>query len=135
MQLPLVLALCVCDDVWVDQNTRKQSVLGIYGSIAADSFPHSVPHLAVYTSLTECFGKIKLRVRLVDVDEELPPVFDGQQEMDSPDPRATIQGAVRARNVVFPHPGEYRVQLYTNDELLLERRLIVFKIGVSHADH
>jgi hypothetical protein len=36
--------------------------------------------------------------------------------------------------LVFPAPGEYRFQVYGNDELLMERRLDVVAIGPAKTE-
>lgn len=129
MPLPIVLALIVCDDVWIDANSGKQTVLGIYGSVATRQFPYVMPRLAIYISLTECPPEMPIRVSVVDVDDQYPPIVDGEQVIQSSDPREVAQGTVRARNVAFPAAGEYRVQLWACGELMVERRLLLIKMS------
>ena len=125
MQLPLVLALIVCDDVWTDLNSHKLSVLGVYGSLVlARDNPH-ISRLTVYTSLTECPAEFETKVRIVDVDDSHAPIAERIQKVQSPDPRGVLQGFFRFDDLVFRVQGEYRVQLWACDELLLERRLLV----------
>ncbi len=128
-QLPLVLALTICDDVWFDRNTRKSSVMGIFATVAARTMPHVVGRLAVYLCLTECPAKMNVQVRIVDVNESRPAVAQTQELIESSDPRQTLQGVYRFDAVSFPEFGEYRVQLLADGELMLERRLVLLQIG------
>ncbi len=128
MQLPIVLALILCDDVWTDRNSRKLSVLGVYGSLMVARSNPRVERLTVYTSLTECPARFDVKVRVIDVNDERTAVAERMEAVESPDPRAVLQGFFRFDGVNFDHPGEYRVQLWACDELLLERRLLVAHI-------
>jgi hypothetical protein len=64
----------------------------------------------------------------VGANEGDPPLFSGEGTIEFPDPRVVAELNFGLRNVGFPHPGEYRFQVYANEELLMERRLHVFMI-------
>lgn len=126
-QVPLALAMVICDAIWTDPGTLKKTILGTFSVIFAPQFPVTLRQLAVYVSLTDARGKIPMTLRLVDVDEMMTPVLDFPLEVDFADPIMIAEGAMEFPNVVFPEPGEYRLQLLCDHELIIERRVVVMR--------
>lgn len=122
---PQVLALNVCDYIWVDPWTTKRTMIGMFSVIQAQQFPAFHPVIMVHAALTNGRGKVMLNVRLVDVDEERPPIINIDAPAEFIDPRAVLDFHTGAANIIFPAAGEYRVQLRANGELLSERRILV----------
>ncbi len=79
--------------------------------------------MGVYAVLTDGRGKVQIRMQIVDADESEKPIAVMGGEVDFPDPRAIVEIDLHVANVKIPGPGEYRIQLYANDEFILERRL------------
>jgi hypothetical protein len=120
---PDVLALIVCDQIITDRMTGKQSLIGMYSRVHTPDFPASHPHLSVFVALTEGYGETELRIRIVDSNDARPPIVEGRGKVRFKDPRAIAHLALQFHGLVFPEPGEYRVQLYSGNELLREARL------------
>jgi hypothetical protein len=125
---PIPLAMVVCDAIWIDPSTGKHFLLGLFSEIAARDFPAMHPLIAVHVCMTDAEGKILIKLQLVDVDESRDPLFMVENELEFPDRRANIVMMAQLRGVVFPEPGEYRLQLFGRGELMLERRLLVKKV-------
>ena len=125
---PGVLALVICDAIWRDPWSGKFTIIGTYDSIKAKVFPVHHPIISVYSALTNGRGKVPLKVRIVDVDEEREPVAELEQEIEFPDPRSKVQHCAVFANPLFPAPGEYRVQLWSSSVCLLEQRLLVHQV-------
>ena len=127
--VPYALALVVCDAVWRDPGTGKRTILGCFSAIYARQFPVKHPLISVYAAITDGHGDTPLRLRLIDADENDPPLAElkGQAKFD--DPRMVFEIDFGLFNVVFPRPGEYRLQLHAGSTLLIERRIVVFQIG------
>jgi hypothetical protein len=123
--LPEVLAMTIADAAHRDGATGKFSLLGTFNAIAARSFPHVHPCMAVYLALTDGRGKTPLTLRLIDADEEEAPIFQIQATVDFPDPLQMVEVAFSCPRLEFRHAGEYRLQLFAGDEPLMERRLLV----------
>jgi hypothetical protein len=90
----------------------------------------------VYLALTDGRGRTPLTLRLIDAEEEGPPVFTVEATVDFPDPTQVVEGAFTCQRLQFERPGEYRLQLLAAGELLLERRLYVRaaqKVGPRYA--
>ena len=122
---PVCLAMVLCDHVWTDPSTGKKTLIGTFSTLNASSLPVTNPELEVYACLTEGHGKNSIRLRISDVDDVWPPVFEAREEIGFPHPQAIHEVVFSIRNLVFQHPGDYRVQLFVKDEFIIERRLAV----------
>src|SRR4051812_7363383 len=107
---PSVVALVTCATIYVDDVSRKASLLGVCNGFQAAAFPAPMPPLSVYVALTDGRGPTELSVRLVDgADLGGAPVFS----IDLPTARFTSplqvkEVAVEVRGVTLPRPGLYR---------------------------
>ena len=124
---PDVLSLIVCDHIITDRMTGKQSLIGMYSRVHTPAFPATHPQLCVFVALTEGHGKTELRIRIVDGNDERPPIVEGKGVVHFKNPRAIAHLALQFHGLRFPKPGEYRVQLYSGNELLREARLELVK--------
>ena len=84
--------------------------------------------MTVFAEITECHGRKPFIVRVVDVDEQRAPLVEVDTEVDSIDPLAIALLVLRIDGLVFPEPGEYRVQLVSAGTPLMERRLVLTQI-------
>jgi hypothetical protein len=75
--------------------------------------------------LTDGYGKVPFRFRIVDSEEPREPLFTAEGELEFTDARAVLEIALTAQNLIFPEGGEYRCQLFANKEFVLERRILV----------
>src|SRR5215208_7609811 len=123
--LPLALAMVMSDAIWIDPGSGKKTILGTFTSVIGREFPLTLPTLAVYIALTDARGKVPLKLRLIDVDELRAPVKEHDMDADFPDPIAVLEGIVTMGGLVFPEHGEYRLQLVSDGELIIERRLVI----------
>lgn len=122
---PCALAMVVCDAIWQDPATGKFTILGTFAGIRGKKFPLTHGQLCVYASVTDGYGKTRLRLRLIDMDEAREPVIDATQEVHFPDPQTIAEISFQANHITFPVPGEYRFQLFANDQFIIERRISV----------
>ena len=125
---PDVLALIVCDQIITDRLTGKQSLIGMFSKIHAQRYPASHPQLSVFVALTDGHGKTELVIRLVDSNEARSPIVEGKGMVDFKSPRAIANLALQFHGLTFPEPGEYRVQLWSQGNLLREARLEMIRI-------
>src|SRR5688500_12292229 len=123
--LPEVLALVLADDVFHDDVSGKLFILGIRSVMGANVFPWNVTRLAAYVALVDGRGETSFRLRLVDADEDREPVFENESLVTFPDPLTEIELVFKLSNLVFPEPGEYRLQLYATGQFLRERRVVI----------
>lgn len=123
--VPYPLAMVVCDGIWRDPYTGKNTLIGTFSVIGGGQFPLVHPIMSVYVSLTDGRGQFPITIQLVDVDEVNSPILEMSQEISLSDPRQVAELAFMAANVEFPHSGEFRLKLMASREFLLERRIIV----------
>ena len=126
---PDVLAMLVCDQIITDRLTGKQSLIGMFSRIHAMGFPATHPQLCVFVALTDGHGKTDLSIRVVDANEARPPIVEGKGSVSFKDPRTIANLFLQFHGLVFPQPGEYRVQLYSDDQLLREARLELIQLS------
>jgi hypothetical protein len=124
-QAPFALSMLICDAVHVDPTSGKITIIGCFGAISASRFPAVHPSMTIFAELTDGRGKVPLLLRVIDVDEDRTPVVEAQFEVDIPDPLAVQVVVWPLQGLTFPEPGEYRVQLFSGSEHLLERRLLL----------
>ena len=125
---PDVLSMIVCDQIITDRLTGKQSLIGMFSVVHAVRFPVTHPQLCVYVALTEGYGKTDFLIRIADANDARPPIVEGRGSVDFKDPRAIANLALQFHGLTFPEPGSYRVQLYSDNELLREARMELLKV-------
>ena len=126
---PYALALVVCDAIWRDPWTGKRTILGCFSAIYAPTFPVVHPVMSVYLAITDGHGTVPIALRLIDADEERPAVFEVKGDVSFPDPRVVMELDFTVANILFPAAGEYRLQLSSGPNPLMERRIVVFATG------
>lgn len=124
---PMPLALVLCDSVYVEPQTQKKAIIGVFSALFAPSFPVVHPAMAIYLAMTDGQGKVPVRIRLVDSEEVRDPIFEVANEVVFHDRRMVSELIMNVGGLVFPAAGEYRVQTFAGDEPLLERRLVVMQ--------
>lgn len=128
---PVLLSIIICDQVIIDSITRNVSIIAAFETISAQKYPARHPRLALFCQLTNGRGKTKITLRLVDVQQEDEIMFEQTVEQEFKDVRQIANFAFNIGGIVFPHPGEYRFQIYAGTELLGERRIICREIELS----
>lgn len=126
--VPDVLSLIVCDQIITDRLTGKQSLIGMFSKIHARGFPAAHPQLCVYCTLTEGYGETDLTIRIVDANDDRPPIVEGRGKVKFQDPRAIANLALQFHGLTFPQVGSYRIQLWSQGELLREARLELIQL-------
>jgi hypothetical protein len=119
---PIVQAMILADHIHQDPTTGKRYILGTYSRITAKKYPHQTG-LSLYLAITGGHGPTSLRMRIVDVDETIGPLHESVFPVDLGDPNRVYEITFNS-GVVFPCPGDYRLQLYAGHDLLRELRLV-----------
>jgi hypothetical protein len=127
-QPPEVLALVIADHVHRDDNAGKFFILGTRSSIGAADFPFTCPSLAVYGSMIDGRGETTIKLRLIDVDEAREPVVEYETTVNFLEPTEEVEIVFRLVDLIFPEPGDYRLQLYGAGQFLRERRFLVIPL-------
>ncbi len=124
---PILLSAIICDRVIFDKITGMPSLINIIQTINAPVYPiRNV--LVFFCELTNGHGKTNAMIRLVSTQNEERALFEQSGEVEFTFEQQTVTLAVSLHGVVFPEPGEYRFQLFTEGNLLGERRVICRKV-------
>lgn len=121
---PISLAMILCDNIHIDPGTGKRTLLGLFSVVGSTAYPFRHPFMSVYISLTECRKPSKIKLRMIDVDEEHEPIFQLEGELPTSDPLMVNELQFGLAGIEFPRPGEYRVQLFASGQIVAERRLV-----------
>jgi hypothetical protein len=125
---PLLLSAIVCDRVIFDRISGAPSLINIVELINSPKYPARYGQLVFFCELTNGYGKTRTKIRLVDLQEDDRTILEQEGTVEFKDVRQIVRLAVDLHGVPFPHPGEYRFQLFAEDELLGERRIVCRKV-------
>jgi hypothetical protein len=128
---PIPLALGFCDTVWRQPATGKRFILGSINGIASTEFPAKISPLGIFADLTNGRGHPTIRMQLIDADEERPPVWEHTFTADFDSPKVIAEIDLMVGVVEFPEPGEYRLQMFSDGQFVVERPFIASKIEVE----
>lgn len=122
---PICLALVLCDAIYRDRASGKHTILGTFSAINAKGFPAIHEQTAVYAALTDGYGSVNIELRLIDPEDDDRVLLSSKGEVDFESPRNVLDLEFRFARIEFPHAGEYRFQLWAENELLMERWMSV----------
>jgi hypothetical protein len=136
MAEPYCLAMVLCDGTHRDPTTGKFTILGTFDSFASPSFPAQIA-LCIYFAVTDGIGVCKLRIQFVEakagpIDAAIDDTVEGrvfriESELAFDNPLAVAEQAVGI-DFMIPAPGVYLCELWANDEMLMQRRLVARKV-------
>ncbi len=125
---PILLSAITCGRVIFDKVSGMPSIIDIVQTINAQKYPARHPQIVFFCELTNGHGTTKMKIRLVDTQEEEKYIFEKEGTVQFKDVKQIVTLAMDLHGVLFPQPGEYRFQLFAGGYLLGERRIICRKI-------
>ena len=128
---PIPLAMIICDMVIEDKKTGKKSLIGIFDNINAPTAPCTHPRLNVFVSLTEGIGQYVGKLRCVKSDTNAV-IFEGKGEMSFKDRHQRLEFNFELCNLSFPEFGEYRFDLFCDDQPIIGRKLNFIELSKKH---
>lgn len=120
---PILLSAIICDRVIFDKITGTPSLINIIQTINSQSYPMRIV-LVFFCELTNGHGKTTTQIKLVSTQQEDKPIFEQSGTVEFADVQQIVTLAVSLHGIVFPQPGEYRFQLFSDGQLLGERRVL-----------
>jgi len=124
MQRPSALGLTLCDQIIIDRETLKPSLIGVFTAFSSNHFPTSPRHIEVFAALTDGQGRVVLDLVVTNLNTE-EQIAGRSMEQEFPDPLRTIHARFRLLALSFPEPGTYLFELRLEDEVICYRRLSV----------
>ena len=132
---PELLAAVICDMVIVDALTRKTTVVGIFDVINAPGYPAQHHSLSIFCQLTNGRGRVNVCIRVLDLENEEQVIAEPTMEAEFLDVRQIVSVVFRVGGLTFPHPGEYRVQVFAGTQFLGERRILCRLLSSKAGDN
>ena len=125
---PILLSTIICDRVIFDKLTGMPSVINIIQNVNAPKYPVRYPAIVFYCEMTDGHGITDTEIRLVDAQQDDKVIFKQQGMVEFKDVKQIVTLVLNLHGIVFPVPGEYRFQIFANDHLLGERRVLCRKV-------
>jgi hypothetical protein len=127
IEKPIGIALIVCDQIIQDASSGKRSLVGIFNSLKAASFPATTKHLSIYASLTNINGNVPMELHCFNETHEEAIVavpFNGSMD----NPNNVLDVAFDFDEFSFPKPGLYCFEIRAVEEIILSTRLNVIQV-------
>src|SRR5262249_49876042 len=126
--IPIAQAMLICGEVWVDPDSGKESLLGVFSQVRATAFPVTAPPIRVYIALTDGRGTMDFVLKLLaldeqGLDEEVVWQFEFQIEFSASE-LDVCKRVIVIDDLQLPREGEYRFRLESNGEYVIETRLL-----------
>jgi len=112
--------MILCDQIIVEESTRKSNLIGVFSNINSKRFPAVHPRMAIYVALTEGEGDYEgcLRFVFAETEQEL---FRATGPISLPHPLAVAELHFHTPALPLPKAGKYRLDLLCDGELLKSR--------------
>lgn len=125
-ELPMGLALVLCENVIEDARTGNKSLIGIITNITAERFPFSTLPLTVFISVTGGTGAFTCRL-VCEHAGTGKNILDVCCDLDSRSPFGVADVMFAFRSISFPYPGRYSLKVLVDNVLIMSRPLSVSK--------
>jgi hypothetical protein len=125
--LPVALAMLLCDYVIDDKQTNKKSLIGLFSNISAKNFPAAHHRLYVFVVLCDGHGEYKGELRCIKADDNTE-IYTTRGPIPFPDPNAVLELNFELFGLSFPSPGEYLMQFLCDDEIVIQRKLMLSEL-------
>jgi hypothetical protein len=128
---PVPLAIVICDHIIEDRATGKKTLVGLFNSIAARSFPCSHSSMSVFVSLTDGRGKYECEL-VCRQEDNAQPLLQTKGPIEFADPNVIVDMHFALQGVTFPKAGLYSFEFYADEELVVERKFNVAEMKAGH---
>ena len=119
---PTAVGMHLCDQLIVEETTRKVSLFGCFTALTAGSFPTLSAPFCVFASLTDGngLGAVELDVVRADTGEG---IYRRTRQIRFSSRIQVVEYGWRIPGIVFPHPGRYYFSLRVDGEWVAQRSL------------
>ena len=125
---PILLSIIACERGVLDKFSGMGFINGIIQTINAPNYPARHARIVFFAELTDGHGQVNGIVKLVDIKEEDKVIFEQPIQIKFDNVKQIQNLVCDLQGLVFPHEGEFRFQLWIEEHLLGERRIICRKI-------
>jgi hypothetical protein len=125
---PFALAILICDQVIVDEKSKKKTLVGVFDTINAVEFPANHPRVSIYARMTDAEGQYDFRIEHVQVKTD-KLLFKGEiLGVTVPDRLKMHELVLELQNVPLPESGEYEFRLWANDKYIGRVKFIAAEV-------
>ena len=129
---PSVPAFLVCDQVIEDSVTKKNSLIGLFTSLQAVSFPFRRSQMGLYFCLTDAEGTYHFDIDLICLNNERLVCRATLQNIAIVDRLQISDFGINIPSLVFPTPGRYEFRLRIEGHLIAQKDLSVMQMPTHH---
>lgn len=115
--------MIICDQVIREEGTKKISLVGLFNTIHAKSFPCVHPKMHIYIALTEFTGVANCELKFSDEANQIITQLKGP--MNFPDKLAIAEINFQINNLPLPKPGLYHFDFFVEGQLMCHRKFMV----------
>jgi hypothetical protein len=123
--LPRVQAMVLCDGL---KESDVFNLIGVCAILEVSSFPAFHPRLVAYKQMSGHSGEASCHIEIERVETSELIYHSSAKSIKFVDPTRVVPVHFRARNCVFPAPGLYYVQVFSDGKLICERPLQVRQV-------
>jgi len=129
-EIPECLSVIICDQVFRDERTHKQIIVGTFNEILAPQFPALHPRMTVLFTLTNGKGEYQLGLAVENARTGVPIAkIEGPLSLN--DPLQIADFHVEVVNLNLPEPGKYWVCVIINGQTIKQRPFNVRLVEVK----
>src|ERR1051325_8366882 len=127
---PVPLAIVICDQIIEDRLSGKKTLVGLFNSIAARSFPCSHASMSVFVLLTDGRGKKESEL-ICRQEETAQSLMQTKGPIEFADPTVVVDMHFSLQGVTFPKPGLYSFEFYADEEMVVEKKFNVAELKAT----
>jgi len=127
---PLGISLVLCDQIMTEIIGQKCTLVGVFSSLYAHTFPATLANLCVFAQMTNGRGRVNTSVRCIKADTMQ---LIGKQEVEAEfnDPTQVLEQKFVLRGLVFPQAGVYSIDVFCDEEQVMETRFQFHQLNTA----
>lgn len=110
---PVSIAFLICDQVIVDRDSNKKTIVGVFDRINVRQFPTMYAPLSLYARVIDAEGEYDVRIDYVKVADEAA-LARIEAKAVARDRHAPAEFSFRLPPIPIPSAGEYEFRLWMN---------------------
>ncbi len=125
-EIPMGLALLVCDTIIQEKQTNKRSLIGLFDRLYTKNLPCVHPSLSIFVSLTSGRGNYDCEVvcRHQETDTNAIAV---KGKVAFRDPMQVVDLVFNVQGVCFRNTGEYWLEFRIDNVPVMMRRIFIIQ--------
>ncbi|NTV29008.1 MAG: hypothetical protein HGA80_02885 [Candidatus Omnitrophica bacterium] len=126
--LPLPLSMVVCDMIIEDKKTGKKSLIGMFSNVSTMQVPCLLNRFCIFISMTEGIGDYTCALKCLRSTDNLS-IGETRGNIQFQERSQVVEITLDIAGLTVPEFGEYRLELYCDDALLISRKFTVSPLG------